>query len=91
MKKICRMLTSNWYWLLFAAVVLGEAAVFLFFGEGSYIATHDNLDLFMGHFQAMKHWNAFFGHIFDTLPHSRLTAFCTCNRFSRSFVEHIDE
>ena len=56
------MLTSNWYWLLFAAVVLGEAAVFLFFGEGSYIATHDNLDLFMGHFQAMKHWNAFFGH-----------------------------
>lgn len=33
-----------------------------FFGEGSYIATHDNLDLFMGHFQAMKHWNAFFGH-----------------------------
>lgn len=24
------MLTSNWYWLLFAAVVLGEAAVFLF-------------------------------------------------------------
>lgn len=52
----------KWYWLLFAAVVLGEAAVFLFFGEGSYIATHDNLDLFMGHFQAMKHWNAFFGH-----------------------------
>lgn len=44
------------------SVVLGEAAVFLFFGEGSYIATHDNLDLFMGHFQAMKHWNAFFGH-----------------------------
>ena len=62
MKKICRMLMLKWYWLLFAAVVLGEAAVFLFFGEGSYIATHDNLDLFMGHFQAMKHWNAFFGH-----------------------------
>ena len=50
MKKICRTLTEKWYWLLFAAVILGEAAVFLFFGEGSYIATHDNLDLFMGHF-----------------------------------------
>ena len=59
MKKICRTLTEKWYWLLFAAVILGEAAVFLFFGEGSYIATHDNLDLFMGHFQAMKYADAF--------------------------------
>ena len=62
MKKICRTLTEKWYWLLFAAVILGEAAVFLFFGEGSYIATHDNLDLFMGHFQAMKYADAFFAH-----------------------------
>ena len=49
MKKICRMLMLKWYWLLFAAVVLGEAAVFLFFGEGSYISTHDNLDLSLIH------------------------------------------
>ena len=52
---------TNWYWFLAGAVILGEAAVFLFFGEGSYIAVHDNLDLFMGHFQAMKHAGAFFG------------------------------
>ena len=54
MKRFGNVILKKWYWFLFAAVVLGEAAVFLFFGEGSYIATHDNLDLFMGHFQAMK-------------------------------------
>ena len=51
MKRFGNVILKKWYWFLFAAVVLGEAAVFLFFGEGSYIATHDNLDLFMGHFQ----------------------------------------
>lgn len=54
-----RAVLKKWYWWLAAAVVLGEAAVFLFFGEGSYIAVHDNLDLFMGHFQAMKHSGTF--------------------------------
>lgn len=54
-----RTVLKKWYWWLAAAVVLGEAAVFLFFGEGSYIAVHDNLDLFMGHFQAMKHSGTF--------------------------------
>lgn len=49
MKRFGNVILKKWYWFLFAAVVLGEAAVFLFFGEGSYIATHDNLDLFMGH------------------------------------------
>lgn len=53
---------ENWYWILAAAVILGEASIFLFFGENSYIAVHDNLDLFMGHFQAMKKWGVFFGH-----------------------------
>lgn len=56
-----KKLRENWYWLLAGAVILGELAVFLFFGEDSYIAVHDNLDLFMGHFQAMNHWNAFWG------------------------------
>lgn len=62
MKRFGNVILKKWYWFLFAAVVLGEAAVFLFFGEGSYIATHDNLDLFMGHFQAMKLWDVFFAH-----------------------------
>lgn len=62
MKRFGNAILKKWYWVIFAAALLGEAAVFLFFGEGSYIAVHDNLDLFMGHFQAMKHWNVFFAH-----------------------------
>lgn len=60
-KQRMRRVREGWYWYLIGAVILGEAAVFLFFGENSYIAVHDNLDLFMGHFQAMKHAGAFFG------------------------------
>ena len=60
-KERMQKIREGWYWYLIGAVILGEAAVFLFFGEGSYIAVHDNLDLFMGHFQAMKHADAFFG------------------------------
>ena len=62
MKKLLHSLIEKWYWFLFGAAVLGEAAVFLFFGENSYIAVHDNLDLFMGHFMAMKHSGTFFAH-----------------------------
>lgn len=60
MRRLLRLVTEKWYWFLLGAVVCGEAAVFLFFGENSYIAVHDNLDLFMGHFMAMKHSGTFF-------------------------------
>ena len=46
-----RLFMEKWYWFLIGAVIVGEAVVFAFFGEGSYIAVHDNLDLFMGHFR----------------------------------------
>ena len=62
MKKLLQPVIKKWYWFLLGAAVLGEAAVFLFFGENSYIAVHDNLDLFMGHFMAMKHSGTFFAH-----------------------------
>ena len=62
MKKLLHSVIEKWYWFLFGAAVLGEAAVFLFFGENSYIAVHDNLDLFVGHFMAMKHSGTFFAH-----------------------------
>ncbi|HJA94130.1 MAG TPA: hypothetical protein H9717_13650 [Candidatus Eisenbergiella merdipullorum] len=62
MKKLLHLAIEKWYWFLFGAVVCGEAAVFLFFGENSYIAVHDDLDLFMGHFMAMKHSGTFFAH-----------------------------
>ena len=66
MKKLLQPVIKKWYWFLLGAAVLGEAAVFLFFGENSYIAVHDNLDLFMGHFMAMKHSGTFFAH--DAVP-----------------------
>ena len=62
MKKLLHSLIEKWYWFLFGAAVLGEAAVFIFFGENSYVAVHDNLDLFVGHFMAMKHSGTFFAH-----------------------------
>ena len=33
MKRFGNVILKKWFWFLFAAVVLGEAAVFLFFGE----------------------------------------------------------
>ena len=62
MKKLLHSVIEKWYWFLFGAAVLGEAAVFIFFGENSYVAVHDNLDLFVGHFMAMKHSGTFFAH-----------------------------
>lgn len=33
MKRFGNVILKKWYWFLFAAVVLGEAAVFLFSGR----------------------------------------------------------
>lgn len=41
------------------------AVVYAFFGEGSYIAVHDNLDLFIPQFQMMKNTGSFFAHHVD--------------------------
>lgn len=54
-----------WYQLLIAAVIIGEALLFLILGEHSYIAVHDNLDLFVTHFKMLKDGDAFFAHGVD--------------------------
>lgn len=55
----------TWYQLLITAIILGETLIFLILGENSYIAVHDNLDLFVTHFEMLKDGNSFFAHNVD--------------------------
>lgn len=56
---------KNWYLIVVIGFVFIQAMVFLIFRKESYIAIHDNLDLFVAHLQIMKLNHAFFTH--DTL------------------------
>ena len=62
MKKTEMFVTKNWYLLFVALLLCMQAGVFLFFGEGSYIQVHDNLDLFASQLQIMKNTDTFFSH-----------------------------
>ena len=55
------------YWFLFPIVgfLLFEGGVFLYFGERSYIAVHDNMDLFLAQFQMLKNTDSFWKHGVD--------------------------
>lgn len=53
---------KQWYLILVEILIFMQAAVFLLFGDESYIAVHDNLDLFVAHFKIMKLNHAFFSH-----------------------------
>ena len=62
MKAIKDSIIKYWY-LYICALVLGtEALVFAIFRQNSYIAIHDNLDLFMAHYQMIKLNNGWFAH-----------------------------
>lgn len=54
-----------WYYVLIGGIVLAQIVVFAFFGENSYIAVHDNLDLFVTELQMMKNTGTFFSHNVD--------------------------
>ncbi len=51
-----------WYMYLSGTLLLLQAAVFLIFRGESYFQIHDNLDLFMGHYEMLKKWNLWFAH-----------------------------
>ena len=55
------------YWFLFpiAGFLLLVAGVFFGYGERSYIAVHDNMDLFLAQFQMLKNTGSFFKHGVD--------------------------
>lgn len=57
-----RILGLQWFWWIVILILAGEAAVFCFFGEDSYIGIHDNLDIHIVDYQIMSLNNAFFSH-----------------------------
>lgn len=68
-----RLIEQKWfiwitkYWFLFpiTGFVLLAAGVFFGYGEHSYIAVHDNMDLFLAQFQMLKNTGSFFKHGVD--------------------------
>lgn len=52
------------YWFLFPVTgfLLLTTGVFFGYGERSYIAVHDNMDLFLAQFQMLKNTGSFFKH-----------------------------
>ena len=67
MKDLTRRKWFVWltaYWFLFpvAGFLLLAAGVFFGYGERSYIAVHDNMDLFLAQFQMLKNTNSFLAH-----------------------------
>lgn len=55
------------YWFLFPIIgfLLLLAGVFLGYGEHSYIAVHDNMDLFLAQYQMLKNTGTFWKHGVD--------------------------
>ena len=53
---------KNWYMYLTGTLLLIQAAVFLVFRGESYFQIHDNLDLFMGHYEMLKKGGLWFAH-----------------------------
>ncbi len=53
---------KNWYKYLVGTLLLLQAAVFLIFRGESYFQIHDNLDLFMGHYEMLKKAGLWFAH-----------------------------
>ena len=60
-----KWLVKYWYAVLIGLFFVGTAAVYIIFGESSYIAVHDNLDLFVAQFQMLKNTDGFFAHGVD--------------------------
>lgn len=62
MKKFVSKVSEKWYLYLVGGLFALQALVFLIFRENSYLQIHDNLDLFMAHYQMMKINGGFFAH-----------------------------
>ena len=56
---------KNWYLYLTGALLALQAAVFLIFRGESYLQIHDNLDLFMAHYEMLKKAGIWFAHGVD--------------------------
>ncbi len=57
--------SKKWYLYLTGALLAIQAAVFLIFRGECYPQIHDNLDLFMAHYEMLKRWDLWFSHGVD--------------------------
>ena len=64
-KKLSENIRKNWYIWLVSLLFCMQVFVILIFRDGGYIQIHDNLDLFMAHYQMIKLNHAFFAHNVD--------------------------
>ena len=60
--KMKLRLKQNWYLYFLLCLMMIQAAMFTLWGEHSFIAIHDNLDLFVAHNKIMKNQGIFFGN-----------------------------
>lgn len=60
MKRVKIFVYKNRALLFVGCLLFLQAAVFLIFRENSYLAVHDNLDLFVAHLQILKNTDTFF-------------------------------
>ena len=60
-----RKVLTYWYVILIGLFFICTIALYIYFGETSYLAVHDNLDLFVAQFQMMKNTSSFFAHHVD--------------------------
>ena len=60
MKNLGKKLLEYWYYVVIIGLLLLEAVIFLVLGAKSYIATTDNLDLFIPHLRMMNLSGTFF-------------------------------
>lgn len=60
-----KKIIEKWYVIFIAVFLIAVSAVYMIFGESSYIAVHDNLDLFIAQFGMLKNTGSFFSHGVD--------------------------
>ena len=65
MKKTKTNFKEHWFYYIIIAVLAAQALLFLIFRGSSYIQVHDNLDLFVAHFAALKYHGLWFAQNTD--------------------------
>lgn len=62
MNKLKSSIIKYWYYYIAGIVILAEILVFAIFNDECYIQVHDNLDLFMPHYQVMTAGKLWYAH-----------------------------
>ena len=65
MDKLLKSVRKLWYLYIVEILLFVQCGVVLIYRDNSYIAVHDNLDLFMGHYEMLKKGGLWFAHGVD--------------------------